>query len=231
MREPPLRIPCPIALTRITPACAGTTCRDTCRNNWHEDHPRVCGNHFRKCPLLKDGVGSPPRVREPLVASAFVDDLFRITPACAGTTISRDAFDHVTQDHPRVCGNHCTNSSLVSAAMGSPPRVREPPSCLSRSSFRPRITPACAGTTPRLVGVTAERQDHPRVCGNHLIASPERLSVRGSPPRVREPQIKDPIKSAFLSRRLSKNIHFLRELKNQLRILQSSMRYFIRNTI
>ena len=170
-------------------------------------------------------------MREPLGCVDCVLQRCGITPACAGTTISCDGRTDKRRDHPRVCGNHFSASASVMFSMGSPPRVREPLKKQKDALEKARITPACAGTTCPSSCRQARPGDHPRVCGNHRLVAASATFCAGSPPRVREPQIKDPIKSAFLSRRLSKNIHFLRELKNQLRILQSSMRYFIRNTI
>ena len=170
-------------------------------------------------------------MREPPVAVVAVRHRSGITPACAGTTRPNQFQMPPLQDHPRVCGNHGFLYYDGIEETGSPPRVREP---LRSGPLRVGchgITPACAGTTLPGSFVLPSPRDHPRVCGNHFYLSEADTERLGSPPRVREPQIKDPIKSAFLSRRLSKNIHFLRELKNQLRILQSSMRYFIRNTI
>ena len=231
MREPP-EVDGYLALAHgITPACAGTTGKRRSCPLPPEDHPRVCGNHLpcsvAACPMI----GSPPRVREPL-SEGFACHMYgRITPACAGTTKSRNANVRHSKDHPRVCGNHSNTMSYSLCFSGSPPRVREPPDTDPKLGYTVRITPACAGTTDHPSGEVRTPQDHPRVCGNHKKERDLSGMEPGSPPRVREPQIKDPIKSAFLSRRLSKNIHFLRELKNQLRILQSSMRYFIRNTI
>ena len=91
---------------RITPACAGTTADSRRPLYGFEDHPRVCGNHFRD--IIRNSMkrGSPPRVREPLVAGIATIVVLRITPACAGTTHSASDASGYVEDHPRVCGNH-----------------------------------------------------------------------------------------------------------------------------
>ena len=54
----------------------------------YEDHPRLCGDHGWGHSLSISMLGSPPPVRGP---RNFVDQdmkVGRITPACAGTTMS-----------------------------------------------------------------------------------------------------------------------------------------------
>ena len=54
---------------RITPACAGTTATPSRSHTPCEDHPRVCGNHSIRSDFANPFLGSPPRVREPLLAT------------------------------------------------------------------------------------------------------------------------------------------------------------------
>ena len=149
VREPPGAGLCNGDVLGITPACAGTTCRDGGARRGDRDHPRVCGNHAQGRKGRTRGVGSPPRVREPLAVALFLPVRNGITPACAGTTADMVAACNNSQDHPRVCGNHFSIGFLPSPSGGSPPRVREPPpSCLNLRS-QAGITPACAGTILR----------------------------------------------------------------------------------
>ena len=106
VREPHVAVAVSEDVSRITPACAGTTSHSFQNRFQDEDHPRVCGNHVLvliRFPLL---LGSPPRVREPLLEGGLYEGLYRITPACAGTTLSSSTALSVFWDHPRVCGNH-----------------------------------------------------------------------------------------------------------------------------
>ena len=114
--------------SRITPACAGTTCRLWIHDFGYWDHPRVCGDYTLR-PLyphqamgspprvrglrkdydvsgLVERMGSPPRVRGLLVASNPKHTPPGITPACAGTTSPARAPRPGARDHPRVCGDY-----------------------------------------------------------------------------------------------------------------------------
>ena len=188
MREPPTMSNLNQRIIRITPACAGTTWRAWLGTNRIRDHPRVCGNHY----LLKNGcpyiLGSPPRVREPHTQICLPESFVRITPACAGTTHSAQRICQGGQDHPRVCGNHLHLLHRTTRTLGSPPRVREPHQGSGSACREDRITPACAGTTYFWHIRRAAYQDHPRVCGNHIFLPFLRVSLTGSPPRVREPR-------------------------------------------
>ena len=161
--------------------------------------------------------GSPPRVREPLIAAASLLINAGITPACAGTTPDHLSPVFRVEDHPRVCGNHRPFQFALPGALGSPPRVREPHRAYHLPPSIMRITPACAGTTGREGIQQIQLQDHPRVCGNHSVFTPApdpkilcgllcvrdhprvcgnhkrpvaRSTLRsGSPPRVREPHM------------------------------------------
>ena len=70
-------------------------------------------------------IGSPPPVREQPGIERRIAEHFRITPACAGTTII-DAIIHAcNQDHPRLCGNNRCSRIGQERVLGSPPPVRE----------------------------------------------------------------------------------------------------------
>ena len=90
-----------------------------------KDHPRVCGEKRTFTIILPPAAGSPPRVRGKggkLEIRAF---LHRITPACAGKSISQE---------------RCSMRKK-----GSPPRVRGKVRAGTGRREYPRITPACAG--------------------------------------------------------------------------------------
>ena len=133
--------------SRITPACAGKTplIKDLLTKSW--DHPRVCGKNYRFLVVAIHLVGSPPRVREKLTKPKAKGTGLRITPACAGKTLSESIFEVSTWDHPRVCGKNLQSSRLKCWIMGSPPRVREKLGISPLIQPLYRITPACAGKT------------------------------------------------------------------------------------
>ena len=80
--------------SRITPACAGKSCRAVVRCCPASDHPRVCGEKARCRMVSRDITGSPPRVRgkEKKGFGGFVNT--RITPACAGKSNRYEAMAH-----------------------------------------------------------------------------------------------------------------------------------------
>ena len=122
--------------------------------------------------------GKPGAAKRPLPLS-------RITPACAGKTQSQGIAPATCQDHPRVCGENGAVPRAPRETRGSPPRVRGKPLLTGPISMECRITPACAGKTRVSPSVPSEWQDHPRVCGENLLATTALAGVEGSPPRVR----------------------------------------------
>ena len=108
-----------------------------------------------------------------------------IIPACAGNTPRRHGRWRRDRDHPRVCGEHDEASAKTLLKSGSSPRVRG--TLFQPTSGRPDpgIIPACAGNTVRRTPATAEPGDHPRVCGEHLLALINQALTMGSSPRVR----------------------------------------------
>ena len=170
---------------RITPAYAGKSQRgsSSSRSSW--DHPRVCGEKFRLRCVSSLSVGSPPRMRgkggEGVERAAFVG----ITPAYAGKRIAELQTPAVSWDHPRVCGEKVPITCVPKYALGSPPRMRGKEKYSATKKHGPRITPAYAGKSYKVMGNGSCSQDHPRVCGEKF--SGARLCNRcmGSPPRMR----------------------------------------------
>ena len=89
-----------------------------------KDHPRVCGENRKESKLVREFVGSPPRVRGKLCGLYRVTTERGITPACAGKTKFADMVIVPEQDHPRVCGENVSLYSVIVEIRGSPPRVR-----------------------------------------------------------------------------------------------------------
>ncbi len=110
----------------ITPACAGTTDNYGRYKRRNRDHPRMCGDHFKK---IREGLGfrgSPPHVRGPRLQHIFEVAYVGITPACAGTTGHSAFLCGLYRDHPRMCGDHIYCCMHVLQNLGSPPHVRGP---------------------------------------------------------------------------------------------------------
>ena len=127
---------------------------------------------------------------------------FFVSPAYAGKSPARFSSPRRCRDHPRVCGEkfvqfplfllpsritpayagkRCPRSSRLPAQSGSPPHVRGKGCCSAGSG----ITPACAGKRFAGQNARAERQDHPRMCGEKATGACTSRACWGSPPHVR----------------------------------------------
>ena len=101
-------------------------------------------------------------------------------------------------DHPRVCGKNLKRLFARISAMGSPPRVREKLFAKGCRGLILRITPASAGKTLTIEFLPPSQQDHPRECGKNDGMQEKRLTAEGSPPRVREKQVRKRIGIGFI---------------------------------
>ena len=117
--------------------------------------------------------------------------VFRITPACAGNTISLIAPLVGGWDHPRMRGKHTGAVHCLLSDSGSPPHARETLRLTRLGAAMPRITPACAGNTPAPEDSVSVRRDHPRMRGKHSPEQNAGIRSRGSPPHARETPIVD----------------------------------------
>ena len=88
----------------ITPAYAGKSDVPVFVRGHVWDHPRVCGE--KSFHSLDESAlpGSPPRVRGKASFFGIFCPGVRITPACAGKSLTQSLLLYFTQDHPRVCG-------------------------------------------------------------------------------------------------------------------------------
>ena len=196
MRRSPLRSPprmrgkaknrcrsCP--LTRITPACAGKrTCTAT-RRCGNGNHPRVCGEKFTVRFTRMVLPGSPPRMRGKDGVNDSAQAVTGITPACAGKRDKAGLPFAPVRDHPRVCGEKTSASSLFNTAAGSPPRVRGKELRVETCFSHDGITPAYAGKRVSRSRAKTGEWDHPRVCGEKKFTFDAGKLIPGSPPRMR----------------------------------------------
>ena len=130
---------------RITPACAGKSLPLSWLYYCARDHPRVCGEKPISTLAPLPVLGSPPRVRGKVPGVAEMVGVQRITPACAGKSLCRNAYHPAAGDHPRVCGEKTLPKPSSTQWIGSPPRVRGKENRAAISPVFCRITPACAG--------------------------------------------------------------------------------------
>ena len=160
-------------------ACRCRSFRDT------RDHPRVCGEKSARVNQRVTVVGSPPRVRGKDNGAASDAAHRGITPACAGKSHALAPLRIVSGDHPRVCGEKPNCFFWLATHWGSPPRVRGKDRGALLGDEHGRITPACAGKSCSRSRNRRTEKDHPRVCGEKMIAPRIMSSDTGSPPRVR----------------------------------------------
>ena len=110
--------------TRITPACAGNTVIFNITAKDPGDHPRLRGEYRLVAAEKAVTQGSPPLARGILLNLRLRRSIRRITPACAGNTISKDFPQCLIQDHPRLRGEYCYLRRWRQGRQGSPPLAR-----------------------------------------------------------------------------------------------------------
>ena len=108
-----------------------------------------------------------------------------IIPACAGSTLQRQAGIPEHLDHPRVRGEHRRRRSAGSSPVGSSPRARGARSWRRPTPWLSGIIPACAGSTHTGISPIWCPRDHPRVRGEHDASTSNSVGVTGSSPRAR----------------------------------------------
>ena len=122
--------------------------------------------------------GAPDRINVGLLQIGII-------PADAGSTDPKDVILTLNGDHPRGCGEHAKARQDYSPLKGSSPRMRGAHVRRRHKMGWPRIIPADAGST----GPCGRRKlmvpDHPRGCGEHVLAPDVTDSVSGSSPRMR----------------------------------------------
>ena len=94
--------------SRITPACAGSTHSYQVIKLLHWDHPRLRGEYPASFAYQKDLLGSPPLARGVPFLWFSKFSVYRITPACAGSTLNGILNSTPYKDHPRLRGEYKT---------------------------------------------------------------------------------------------------------------------------
>ena len=186
MRERRFIIQLTITDIRITPARAGKTCREWYSGPRYGDHPRSCGKDKEVPDWILNLLGSPPLVRERLIAILVIYPHQGITPARAGKTCRSVNRGCIFRDHPRSCGKDDDTITFLQVNRGSPPLVRERLIVEFAHHRLVGITPARAGKTMRDKFTEWLVQDHPRSCGKDWCKISYAAQIGGSPPLVRE---------------------------------------------
>ena len=108
----------------IIPAYAGNTLLRISYLATIWDHPRVCGEHLKAAAKTETSKGSSPRMRGTQRRWRWSAYRAGIIPAYAGNTPAKNFLTVSLRDHPRVCGEHTVNGSMLGRSMGSSPRMR-----------------------------------------------------------------------------------------------------------
>ena len=129
-----------------------------------QDHPCVCREKYKMSNKEIIRAGSPLRVqgKDTFLTSNPIDS--RITPACAGKSSYKNRRLNKYQDHPCVCREKRLSKHCAIDDTGSPLRVQGKGSRYWTLTSTSRITPACAGKSPKNPLTAHECKDHPCVC-------------------------------------------------------------------
>ena len=135
---------------RFIPRVRGTRRGRRCPHQYRRFIPACAGNTHHTVLAQRCQYGSSPRVRGTPLAHRRESLVDRFIPACAGNT-------------------HATIGPA--SFSGSSPRVRGTPLGLLPARYGRRFIPACAGNTERRSFRLTTLTVHPRVCGEHFIAT------------------------------------------------------------
>ena len=169
----------------ITSACAEQTIVVLSSVSVHQDHLRVCGADPPSRRIRRPQRGSPPRVRSRPPPRRLHNPMAGITSACAEQTSWARWPCRRTWDHLRVCGADIPPVCVWGWLSGSPPRVRSRLPVGHGACVLGGITSACAEQTILRRSGWLGWGDHLRVCGADYFRKLARLTLSGSPPRVR----------------------------------------------
>ena len=129
--------------------------------------------------------GSPPHTRGTRDFDHKDKQDSGITPAYAGNTIVKILKNVKKKDHPRIRGEHDCKNFEECEKEGSPPHTRGTLNRYEVKKVRIRITPAYAGNTPTEHISLTNKEDHPRIRGEHNTSPTFFTDMRGSPPHTR----------------------------------------------
>ena len=190
----------------IIPAYAGSTCAAPWASPRKTDHPRIRGEHpdCRQAGQSRDGIipayagstygpdrlealgeGSSPHTRGARRIPLRSDGRGGIIPAYAGSTRPPDDHDDETGDHPRIRGEHETDTTTSRLRAGSSPHTRGARPAPVHQHVPDGIIPAYAGSTFRRLAALARVRDHPRIRGEHSGQGQIAVGFDGSSPHTR----------------------------------------------
>ena len=178
----------PPALVRgvwIIPAYAGSTAEAPPAPTTSRDHPRIRGEHTAALIGPAIAGGSSPHTRGAHRRHRHRHPRGGIIPAYAGSTKIMPNLRRISQDHPRIRGEHGRRSDRRADLGGSSPHTRGAQRPAHASDDYVRIIPAYAGSTGRRRRRCRGRRDHPRIRGEHIQDTPLTNVTPGSSPHTR----------------------------------------------
>ena len=152
---------------RLTPAGAGNISASPASSSMRGAHPRRCGEHPSRIPVIRTSLGSPPQVRGTSGGGRDDARVDGLTPAGAGNISAPPLWLPRTPAHPRRCGEHGQALDGTLTVGGSPPQVRGTSRIVGWVYADHGLTPAGAGNIECSAVVIALSQAHPRRCGEH----------------------------------------------------------------
>jgi len=151
-------------------------------------HPRMRGEHSRRLLRWRHHRGSSPHARGALIGEAHELHNTRLIPACAGSTSLLTSSPTWPRAHPRMRGEHPPSTPPSWSKPGSSPHARGALIVVTRSTFPPRLIPACAGSTRSRPSTHGLPRAHPRMRGEHSPGAPTAPRSPGSSPHARGAQ-------------------------------------------
>ena len=170
---------------RIIPAYAGSTSRLSALNVKSPDHPRIRGEHPMRNTDPHGRAGSSPHTRGARVQVRILRVARGIIPAYAGSTFQGVDGVGGHGDHPRIRGEHSGEGFDRRGLLGSSPHTRGARVAGVGRCLLIGIIPAYAGSTWNPQATLRWRPDHPRIRGEHTIASLGEEKRLGSSPHTR----------------------------------------------
>ena len=154
-------------MSRLIPACAGTTQVSVFIKLDIKAHPRLRGDYFINGGIFDFEKGSSPPARG--LPELYFEILLtvRLIPACAGTTRFITTSDSFKKAHPRLRGDYTTSMNGMYRCLGSSPPARGLHTWVNLTLMSCRLIPACAGTTPSSSSVYFLPKAHPRLRGDY----------------------------------------------------------------
>ena len=170
---------------RFIPACAGNTTTLREQTLAGTVHPRLRGEHIGTSAGSAKPSGSSPPARGTQVLQREEEKLRRFIPACAGNTDSRRSGPSARTVHPRLRGEHGGVASARHRWNGSSPPARGTHRAADPGHRQRRFIPACAGNTRASQSPRERGTVHPRLRGEHHVATDFVKTIGGSSPPAR----------------------------------------------